>query len=219
MNHKKKITKFDYIDGVNIKMNLTKKYKLTNYTIMFEGRKLYRIRRLSDGLLGGWVESERNLDQNGECFIFGDAIVFGNARVYENAYIYGNAQIFGDAKIYGDAKVYEHAKVYDNARIFGEAEVFGYSRINNRADICGNTKIKNNLILDTGCYYLGDIEEEYLNYEVFTSSNFETITALLTKNGWKFNWSEYKLLTKEQFLDKIKNLDDEKWYLKILSLY
>ena len=58
------------------------KYELTDETKVFYGVTLHRIRALTAvgvlaaaGQLGGWVESEKNLEQSG------DAWVSGNARV------------------------------------------------------------------------------------------------------------------------------------------
>ena len=70
------------------------KYELTDETKVFYGVTLHRIRALTAvgvlaaaGQLGGWVESEKNLEQSG------DAWVYGNARVS------GNAQVSGDARV------------------------------------------------------------------------------------------------------------------------
>ena len=61
----------------------TKKYKLLKKNfIEVDGRKLYRVKRLSDGLIGGYIESEKNLSHEGSCFVYDDAKVHGNARVY-----------------------------------------------------------------------------------------------------------------------------------------
>ena len=38
-----------------------KKYEFTGETKEVFGRTLHRIKRLSDGLVGGWIESEDNL--------------------------------------------------------------------------------------------------------------------------------------------------------------
>jgi hypothetical protein len=38
------------------------------------------IRRCCDGTLGGWIESEKNLE-HGDAWVSGNAIVSGNARV------------------------------------------------------------------------------------------------------------------------------------------
>lgn len=60
-----------------------KKYELTSETKMVCGITLHRIRALIDikrwnvksGDMGGWIESEANLDQSGEAWVFGDARV------------------------------------------------------------------------------------------------------------------------------------------------
>lgn len=74
-----------------------KKYELTDETIEVYGTALHRIKALKDfgnvkkGELGGYVESERNLSQEGNCWVYGDA------KVYGNAWVYGNAEVCGDA--------------------------------------------------------------------------------------------------------------------------
>lgn len=67
------------------------KYKLTEETKQHEGITLYRIQALVDipsigvkaGDLGGWIESESNLSQEGDAWVFGNAKAYGNARVYD----------------------------------------------------------------------------------------------------------------------------------------
>ena len=83
---------------------MSMKYELTNETIVVYGHTLYRIRALRDvndhvkeGKLGGYVESMRNLSQDGECWIYDDAKVYGDAHVSGNAEVYGNARVYGDA--------------------------------------------------------------------------------------------------------------------------
>ena len=74
-----------------------KKYELTAEFIEKWGKKLFRIKALISfgsveaGELGGYVEKEDNLAQNGNAWVFDDARVYGNARVCGNARVYGNA--------------------------------------------------------------------------------------------------------------------------------
>ena len=97
---------------------MTKKYKLLLDDIKDIGNtKLYRIQRLSDGQLGGYIQSEDNLSHLGNTWVSDNAQVSGNARVY------GDAQVWGVANVYGDARVYDYAWVYDNARVSGKARV------------------------------------------------------------------------------------------------
>ena len=74
-----------------------KKYELTGDCKVFMGRKLFRIRALISfgdvdaGDVGGYVEKEENLSQDGDAWVYENAKVYGNAKVYENAKVCGNA--------------------------------------------------------------------------------------------------------------------------------
>ena len=108
---------------------------------------LYRIRALKDfgdvkaGDIGGYIEKEENLSQEGTCWIYDNAWVRGNAKVYDSAKVFGNAWVSGDAKICGNAKVYDGAKVYgsawvgDNAWVRGNAKVYGNAKISKTTDV------------------------------------------------------------------------------------
>ena len=90
------------------------KYELTDET---NGSGLRRIRALRDiprygvkeGDLGGWVESEGNLTQEGDCWVFDyaqvsdTALISGDARVFGNSWVFGNAQVFGNARVFNAA--------------------------------------------------------------------------------------------------------------------
>lgn len=71
-----------------------KKYELTTDTKMVLGRKLFRIKALVSfgnvkiGDLGGYIEKEENLSQEGNAWVSGNAEVSGNAD-------YATAQGFG----------------------------------------------------------------------------------------------------------------------------
>lgn len=90
---------------------MAKKYELTNEIKKWGGHTLHRIRALKDfgivkiGDLGGWVESERNLSQDGICWIYDNARVYGRAIVCDSAIVYGVARVCGIAIICNDAKV------------------------------------------------------------------------------------------------------------------
>lgn len=43
------------------------KYEFTDKTMNYDGYILHEIRRLFDGEVGGWIEKEENLSQEGEC--------------------------------------------------------------------------------------------------------------------------------------------------------
>lgn len=107
-----------------------KKYELTSEYVEFDGRKLYRIKALKSfylcgltvkaGALGGYIEKEENLSQEG------------------NAEIGGNAKVKDEAEVYGDAEVCDNAEIRDNAEILGDAQIQGVVNISQDARICSD---------------------------------------------------------------------------------
>ena len=121
---------------------MSKKYELTSETIETdEGITLYRIKALKDfgnvnkGDLGGFIESEDNLSQEGITWVYDNARVFGDAKVFGNALVYGNAVVFGTVLVYGNAQVSGDVQLYGNAQLCGNAQVSG------DACIYGNAKV------------------------------------------------------------------------------
>ena len=89
-----------------------KKFELTGeFVTNIFGKKLFRIRALvafgdvKAGELGGYVEKEENLSDDGNAWVYGNAQVFGDARVYGNAQVTGNAWVYGNAWVTGDADI------------------------------------------------------------------------------------------------------------------
>ena len=137
-----------------------KKYEFTGETKAFNGTTLHRIRALKDfgdveaGDLGGWVASEDNLSQEGNCWVYGNARVYGNAwvcgdaRVSGDAWVYGNAWVSGDARVSGnawvsgDARVSGNAWVSGNTQVSGDARVYGYIHVYGNAKVVGDAEIK-----------------------------------------------------------------------------
>ena len=76
-----------------------KKYEFTGETKEFKRRILHRIKRIKDGLIGGWIESEENLSHKDSCFVYDEGMVLGNGRVY------GNGRVFDKGKVYNNAKI------------------------------------------------------------------------------------------------------------------
>ena len=70
--------------------------------------------------LGGYIESEKNLSQegnaqiSGNAWVCGDAQISGNARVSGNAWVYGEAWVSGDVEISGDAWVSGDVEISKN---------------------------------------------------------------------------------------------------------
>ena len=128
---------------------MCKKYELTGEVMEYERIVLHRIRAIKNfgdvkiGYLGGWIESEDNLSQEGLCWVHGNAMVYGNAKVYDNAKVYGCAKVYGSADIHGDAKVFGDARVFNNAEVFGNAKVYDNAEVFNNTKVSGDAEIKN----------------------------------------------------------------------------
>ncbi|MHA1360886.1 MAG: hypothetical protein ACTSRC_22420, partial [Candidatus Helarchaeota archaeon] len=120
------------------------------------GVTLFRIKALTSfgnvkkGDLGGWIEKEDNLSQDGNAWVFDDACVFDDARVFDNAYISNNAWIFNKAWVFNNAQVFDNAKVFgngwvsDNGRVFGNAQICNNAQIRDNANVSDNARVFHN---------------------------------------------------------------------------
>ena len=170
------------------------KYTLTNETKLLYGRTLHRIKALKDfsdvskGDLGGWIEKETNLSQNGMCWVFGDAKVFGDANVYDNARVYGNARVSGNAKVCGTALVSHNAKVSGNALVYDNARVYGNARVYDDAIA---TKTVKNII---GLPYNITITDNHIQIgcKQFTFDKIIKLDKNWTKLKTKYDTNEVK---------------------------
>ena len=173
---------------------MEKKYILTDDVIDFNGHTLHRIKAVRDfdcvkaGDLGGFIESEKNLDHDGDAWVFnnakvaddarvvGDAKVFGDACVTcdawvsDNARVSDDARVFGAARVFGDAKVFNNAKVFSDARVFGAAWVFGDAWVFDDARVFDDAKVSNNAKVSGDAWVFG--------YACVTGD------ACVTSNAW-----------------------------------
>lgn len=111
--------------------------------------KIYRIRALKDfsdvkvGDLGGYVQTEKNLSHEGNCWIydkakaFEDAVIKDNAKIYDLVKVGDNAIVSDDAIVRGEnmtitnnAIVEHRTEVSGNGFIFGDARIQGRARVN-----------------------------------------------------------------------------------------
>lgn len=87
------------------------------------GMFLFRVKRCSDGLVGGWIENTSNLSESGSCFVYDNAMVFGNARVE------------GDAEVRDKSVVCGSAVVKDNCLVMGKSVIQGKTAVCDRATV------------------------------------------------------------------------------------
>lgn len=162
---------------------MSKKYELTDSTRKYEGKTLYRIRALRDfgnvrvGDIGGWVESEDNLSQTNNCWLYSgivcdEAKISGNATVIgtevrNHAQIYGNAFVIGSfvsehAKIFGGeimhATISDYAEIYDHAKIIGLIDAEDMTIISGHAEIYENATINFSSVIGGKAKIHGDAQ-------------------------------------------------------------
>lgn len=138
-------------------METIAKYKVDyEDKIKYGGRILYRIVALRDfsdvkaGDRGGYVQSERNLSQQGDCWIYDEAMAMDNTLVAQNAKMYHSAKLWGSAKMTNFAEIHNKAQMFNksfmggHARIFGESMMYDCSKILDLAEMHGCSCIMNN---------------------------------------------------------------------------
>ena len=153
------------------------KYELTTETITEDNRILHRIRAHRDigeyakkGELGGFIESEMNLDPDGDAWVTDNAKVLrggyvtGDALVSENATITRHGFAMSKAQISGHAIVSDAAIISRNARVAGNAKVSGY------VHVAGHAQVSENAVIKEQAYIAGSAKIRG-NAEVFGKSN------------------------------------------------
>lgn len=140
-----------------------KKYEITSEskvidTIMITKKTVYRIKALKDfsdvkkGDLGGWIESERNLSQDGDCWIYDNASCFDSASITQNATMFNNSIAYHNAQVYGQASIKDNAVVRNNAlvmncaivkenAVIGDGYIAGYVVVSGESYVSNDTKI------------------------------------------------------------------------------
>lgn len=101
-----------------------KKYEITEITHP-KYPWLHRIRaicqvneQVSPGALGGYVQTEDNLSQDGTCWIYDQAICCEEAVVEDDGRMFDGAVARGSALISGDARMFERAVAEGNSSFF-----------------------------------------------------------------------------------------------------
>lgn len=139
-----------------------KNYEILKDDFKFFGEsKVFRIRHLKTGQLGGWIEKESNLPNEFVhpenpmmgAWVFNEAVVKNNAEISEkaqafdhsiiedNATIGNRAHIFDNAKLSQNSCVAWDAQIMQDAVISGKAKIFGYSKIFGQSIVTGNCMI------------------------------------------------------------------------------
>ena len=136
------------------------KYELTNEAIKVDGHILHRIKALKDffdvkkGDLGGFVESEKNLSPEDDCWIYDNGLVSENGCVYGNGCVTGNGHVSGNGCVCGNGFVYGNGCVSGNGCVDGHGCVYGNGRVSGNGCVYGNGRVSGNgCVTGNGCVY------------------------------------------------------------------
>ena len=127
-------------------------------TTTYQGRTLYRIKALKTftttsgdvihkGDLGGYIQSEANLDQRGASWIFKGAIAMDDARVLNNAQLHNDALIKDKAVIECRASAHNNVTIAGHAHVSGQAVITRNAQIKNHADVHGKAFVTGDAIV------------------------------------------------------------------------
>ena len=108
----------------------------------FEGHTVHLIRALkkftyevngvkaivNKGDIGGYIESEDNLSQEGNCWVEGDSFVTDNAKVM------GDAVVCSNSVLADNAVIKDHAFVGDNTTLRGDSMLSDYASVGGGAE-------------------------------------------------------------------------------------
>ena len=122
-----------------------RKYEITDIQHP-DNANLHRIKALVDipgrgvkaGDLGGYIQSENNLSQDGNGW------VSGNGRVTDNGKVTGNGWVTGYGLVAGYGLVTDNGLVADNGWVSGNGRVTDNGRVIDNGSVTGNGKVTGN---------------------------------------------------------------------------
>lgn len=139
-----------------------KKYEITEvahpkYPWLHRIRALCQVNeQVSPGMLGGYVQTEDNLSQEGTCWIYDQAICCEEAVVTSDGRMYGESIARDSALVGGDARLFDRAKAEGNSCILSgefreEARAAGEAVINKADNGESPRAIRHSNIYGTVC--------------------------------------------------------------------
>ena len=214
-----------------------RKYEMTNITMEFEERTLYRIRALKNfrnvkaGELGGWVSGKHNLSQEGECWIYNEAKCMDNARMYHNSTMYNNSVMCDFSEMHGRSEMHNYSAMYDNSRMYNCSAMYDNSRMYNDSKMYNNSRMFDNSAMYNNAVML-DNSKMFENSRMYRDSRLKNkeklcgklvtkvdrfieinntegriVTGVLKDGKILYNIGCQNEITKEVFVDRIYNED------------
>ena len=203
-----------------------KKYEILidkEHTINYYGRILHRIRALKDfygvkkGDVGGFVQTEDNLSQYGNCWIYDDAICMDNARVCNSAKMYNRSCMYNNSKMldnsimydysrmYDNTMMYDNSKMFDNSIMFDNSRMFDNSMVYDNSIMLDNSEMFGNSILKNNDKLYGKINKPFKKIFQHQCEKRLLIAILTEENEILYSIGCQVGITKEEFIDRIYN--------------
>lgn len=110
---------------------MKRKYEFYDSRVLKNGTRIYQLiasKSFGDvkiGDLGGWVESDKNLSQDGSCWIDQGCFVLDTAVVTDNSRIKGTTVIYGDSYVLGDSIIGGNTCIINGGRFLDEFIIDG----------------------------------------------------------------------------------------------
>ena len=197
----------------------SRKYELTNITMEFGIKTLYRIRALKDfsdvkrGELGGWVSSENNLSQEGNCWIYDEAKCMDNARMYDDSCMYGYSEMYDSSRMHGDSKMYNYSEMHNSSRMYGYSKMYDSSEMHDSSTMYGNSIMYGNSMM-CGNSRMFDYSEMFDDSAMYGNS---------TMNGYSIMFGNSEMYGDSEMHDHSRMYgdsilkDEEKLYGELIS--
>lgn len=130
---------------------MDKKYEFTGKTRCVDDKILKQIIAVRDidtiyklviaGEIGGYIETEKNLSHEGNCWVFYDSYVYEWANVRQNAvirgrsYVHDHAVVGGNVLVSGTSEINGYASIYDDCVITGDSVISDFSFLRKNARV------------------------------------------------------------------------------------
>jgi len=143
--------------------------KLESNDPMYKKGLKFRIKALKSfgsvekGDIGGYVTSEKNLSQDGNCWVFDKAEMHNKSRLFDDA------KMYDESKMYNESKMLNFAEMYDNAEMHNESEMHNNSRMCKNAALFDNAKMYD-------CTEISENSELRSNVELHSDTKRKNIT-------------------------------------------
>lgn len=122
--------------------------------------------------IGGFIQSEQNLSQDDNSWVFNLGKVFGNSKLEKNAIVTENGAVFDNA-------VVRHSHIKDWSRVYGNAQIED-SIVGGKSDVLENANIwRSDVFNSVKIKGSAKISESFLHDGAYVSGNSQLKKTIL----------------------------------------